>query len=115
MLGRERRILAAVARGRQSDEPRAGELGQAAGERRMIRVRVSHDDLTNARAGRRQNGFQVPCIVGPRIEHRHVADSEQVGVGTGSRHQARIAGHDAANVGRQRHALLGNELRSGFG
>ncbi len=49
MLGHEGRVLSTVAGRRQSDDPRAGELGEAARERRMIRVSVSDDNPPGAK------------------------------------------------------------------
>ncbi len=88
--------------------------GEPARERRMIRMRMGDDDPPNGGAGRRHDGVQVARIVGPRIEHRYLARTQQVAVGAGSRHQTRIAGDDAPHARREGHDLLGGEFGSGL-
>ena len=108
-------VLPPVVRGRQSDEPRSGTLGEPLCQGRMIRVRVRDDDPVNgAAAGRSQDGIQVTCIIGPGVQHRHFARSEQIRVGAGSRNHAGVSRDDAAHPRRQGAALLGGELRPGL-
>ena len=114
MVRRESRVLPAVPRRRQSDDAGARSLREQAYERRMIRVRVGHDDPTNNAAGRGQNPFQVPYILGPGIKHGHLTMSDQVGIGAGPRHQACIPGNDTKHTVSDGHASPGNEFSSDF-
>ena len=88
MIGPESVILAPVVRRRQTDETSPRPFGQHRSQRRMVAMRMRHHHPSyRSRGG--QDGLQVPGVIGTRVEHGYLLPAQQVGVGSGSRHQAR--------------------------
>ena len=80
----------------------------------MIAVRMGDKDPTNRCARGLENDIQMTRIMRPRIDDRHLAFAQQIGIGAWSGHHPCIARHNAANAWGQGDTFAGSELRSGL-
>ena len=93
----------------------AGALLQAGHAGEVVDVGVGAGDPADAVAAAAGDGVEVLGVVGPGIDHDDLVDADEVGVGAGAGHQARVVGDDAPHQRAQRagHARARSASRSG--
>jgi len=103
----------------EGEDRRPGRRGQRPGQRRMVEMGMGDDDLADHLAGcqRRQKGRQMGRIGRPRIDHRHPALAEDIGVGAELGHRRRVRRQNPAQSGFRPldHAGARARLRGGSG
>jgi hypothetical protein len=78
--------------------PGAGQLGQRAGERRVVHVRMSDEDVGDALAGGRgQDRVPVLAEIRTGVDDRDIAVADDVGPRAVEGERAGVAGDDAAD------------------
>ena len=91
MLGVKTLVLPPVGGRRQTDQARPRRTRELGRERRMIAVRMGHENPADV-CGRGQDALQMFRMNGSGIEHGDLAISQQVGIGAGAGHETCVAG-----------------------